>query len=340
MNFPDAPRQKSPRDRSRILLYSLLLSFLLHVAVVVILPLIPQDIKVQPQQKPTIVNLVDLPKKAEKPQKKRPAEYEIDQTPTQPPPEKPVESFRKAERDQKVEREQAPKGSDVRDQHTVPTQPATPPVPPPPRPAKKVTKKQPAKTVQKKTPPKKRKPVRKNPKGKIPPKKVETTVKKEKPQPQAQKSVPPLLTPQQLRPDLSTLNRLTYGTQGNRNRLKQRDDMPIGDEVWLNLQQNMLVSFFRRFHDQVEMVWNYPVVAIRNGIEGTLELLITVDRRGELVDVDLLHSSGSDILDYEAIQAIYRAAPFGPLTKHYPHPQLKMHVYFRYTLGARSIYGR
>jgi protein TonB len=102
----------------------------------------------------------------------------------------------------------------------------------------------------------------------------------------------------------------------------------------------MLVSFFRRFHDQVELVWNYPAVAARNGIEGILELLIIVDRKGELIDVDLLHSSGSDILDYEAIQAIYRAAPFGPLTKHYPHPQLKMHVYFRYTLGGKSIYGQ
>jgi protein TonB len=333
MNQPYSSRKNQPSDRSRILLYSLLLSFLLHVIVVIVLPLIPQDTKVQPRQKPTIVNLVDLPTKKKQPQEKKPAEYEIDQAPTQPPPEKPVESFRKAERDQKVEREQAPKGDDVRDQHTRPSLPAVP-VPPPPAETKTVKKPQ-EKTVPKKTLPKKSKPVKKSPKGKIPAKKSEKTEKE-----QPQKSLPPLLTPQQLRPDMSTLNRIVYGTQGKRNRLKQRDNLPIGDEVWLNLQQNMLVSFFRRFHDQVELVWNYPAAAARNGIEGILELLITVDRDGELVDVDLLHSSGSDILDFEAIQAIYRAAPFGPLTKHYPHPQLKMHVYFRYTLGGRSIYGR
>ena len=75
------------------------------------------------------------------------------------------------------------------------------------------------------------------------------------------------------------------------------------------------------------------------GVEGTLELLITVDKQGELLDVDLRRSSGSDILDFEAIQAVYRAAPFGPLTKHYPHEKLHIRANFRYSIVGKYIYG-
>ena len=102
----------------------------------------------------------------------------------------------------------------------------------------------------------------------------------------------------------------------------------------------MLISFFRRFRNQIEGVWNYPSEAVQHGIEGILLLKITVARNGELLDVDLLRSSGSDILDYEAIQAIYRAAPFGPLPKYYPHPDLKINAHFRYQITGKYIYGR
>ncbi|MCF6180076.1 MAG: energy transducer TonB [Geopsychrobacter sp.] len=75
-------------------------------------------------------------------------------------------------------------------------------------------------------------------------------------------------------------------------------------------------------------------------MQGILLLKITVDTKGELLDVELMKSSGSDLLDYEAIQAVYRAAPFGPLGKHYPHPELKIMAHFRYMLSGKYIYGK
>ena len=144
-------------------------------------------------------------------------------------------------------------------------------------------------------------------------------------------------------PDAGALARIAGGSNGTgseRDRIKERDNVEIGDTIWLDLQHNLLVSFFRRFHDRVERVWNYPREAAENGIEGTLEMLIIVNREGELVDVYPTRSSGSDILDFEAIQAVYRAAPFGPLTRHYPHDQLKIRAHFRYSIIGRAIYGR
>ena len=321
MNLVDPGRKKTTEKVPRLLLIGILLSLALHILIIVLLPLIPQDKKMI-QRQPTIVQLVDKPKTIKKPQHEKPPKFEFDQPPTQTPPASPVESSRKADQDQRVEREQAPKGNDVRDQRTKPAPPA------PPQQSQSSTRaKPPQKTVKKKE-----ELPKKNGKKKA----ITPMVKRRVPQSEAAPRQPP--------PDLfnlspKTLDSINRGTLGQRSRAKQRDDVEIGDTVWLNLQNNLFVSFFRRFHNQIEMVWNYPKRAARAGIEGTLQLLIIVNRKGELLDVDLIHTSGSDLLDYEAIQAVYRAAPFGPLSKHYPHEKLKIRANFSYQLSGRYIYG-
>ncbi len=102
---------RQAHKRPKLLIYSLILSLILHVAVVLILPLFNTEERL-PEERPTIVRLVEKPTPPEKQQtEQKPDQYEIDQQPTEPLPVKPVESFRKAERDQKVPKEQAPEGS-------------------------------------------------------------------------------------------------------------------------------------------------------------------------------------------------------------------------------------
>lgn len=318
MNLVEPDRKKAPAKTPRLLIVSILLSLVLHILIIILLPYIQQRVA-KPQPKPTMVQLVERPKKAKQQQQQKPAKFELDQTPTQPPPKIPVESQRKADQDQRVKREQAPKGDDVRDQKAL----ATPPVP------------------QKRQPVPQQKPQKAVKKVEKPPQK-KGTKKAIKPQEKAQPPKEEVVAPPPV-PDLSlppsTFESINRGTLGKRNRSKERDDVEIGDTLSLNLQSSLLASFFRRFHNQIEMVWNYPARAARQGIEGTLYLQITVNRKGELLDVDLLRSSGSDILDYEAIQAVYRAAPFGPLTKHYPHDKLKIRAHFSYQLSGSFIYG-
>ena len=331
MNFLHSPKPKLSKEQTRLLILCLLFSLALHVAVVLLLPLLQQQEKSQLwQQQPTIVQLVDLPKKTIKSPVDKPREFEIDPLPAKAQPEIPVESFRQADRNQKVNQEQAPKGDDVRDQTTLKTTPALPPRQIQ-KPQNQTIQQLPQKIEQEKAQPVKNKPNRK---------KVTTTAPTISVQPR--QTLPPQtqLSPEQLRPNASTLDRIARGSQADRNRTKERKDVEIGDTVWLNLQDNLLVSFFRRFHDQIELVWNYPTKAAEQGIEGTLELMIIVNKKGELLDVDLMKSSGSDLLDFEAIQAVYRAAPFGPLTKHYPHEKLKIRAYFSYQFSGKIIYGR
>lgn len=328
-------KSSSAPERPKLLIYSIIFSLALHAAIVLILPLFePEELTLEEQ--PTRVRIVSLPAVKKEKQQLKPNEYEIDQPQQKIVPEKPVESFRKAEREQKVIKELAPKGTDVRDQTLNKSQPQPLPVTPP----KKVTK--PLKPTVKREKATKRK-VSKQSQKRLPTKttqKPEVAVPPQEPQPIQPAPQIPRLTPEQLFPDKQTLDRIAGTSPGDRNRIKERDDVEIGDTIWLNLQHDLLISFFRRFHDRVEGVWNYPAEAIEKEIEGTLELFITVNKKGELLDVDLKRSSGSDLLDFEAIQAVYRAAPFGPLTKHYPHNKLNVRAYFHYNIAGKYIYGR
>lgn len=323
-------------NRAHLFVFCLLLSLFFHVVMILSLP---TKKPAETAQQSTLIQLVDMPQPLAQPRSELQPEYEIDQPPLPPEPELEVESPRRAARDQQVEREQAPEGDDVRDQRRVITPPPLPSPAPPPAPQPAPVPAAPAVTV---------------PTPSAPPAVIEEPqqpltsaeeiarepARETEAPPEEVADEPPRLTREQLFPSPSRLAEIVDGQQAERDRIRERDNVEMGDEVWLNLQHDRLVSFFRRFHDRVERVWNYPVEAAMNGIDGTLELLIIVSQDGELIDVDLRRTSGSDLLDFEAIQAVYRAAPFGPLGRHYPHEQLRIRAYFQYRLSGRYIFGR
>lgn len=251
---------------------------------------------------------------------------ELDQKPQEKAQEPPPDATHLAEANQRVDQEAAPKGDDSRDkpeqrqtlaENKRPRQPQQPSPLQPARPASQAT-----------TP------------NTLP----DTYAARPEPSaPEPDRLDIPLNLPEL--EDLTNLSPTTLARldREQKKRVKDRPEVELEDDaIWLNLQQmdNKLLSFFRRFHDKIEAVWNYPVEASSRGIEGTLLIRIVVNKKGELLDALPLESSGSDILDYEAIQAIYRAAPFGKLPSYYPHEQLKIYAHFQYSLSRRMIYGR
>lgn len=54
----------------------------------------------------------------------------------------------------------------------------------------------------------------------------------------------------------------------------------------------------------------YPHAARSNGHEGVANVSFTIDRSGKVISVHLDKSSGSDLLDQEAIEVLNRASPF------------------------------
>ena len=103
----------------------------------------------------------------------------------------------------------------------------------------------------------------------------------------------------------------------------------------MDSQQDLLISFMRRFRTYIYNVWNYPTAAAQRNQQGTCLVRITIDRRGNVVDVQLLESSGHRVLDEETIRAVRKGATYGPLPRSYQHEELKIMAFFEYRLGSQ-----
>lgn len=221
--------------------------------------------------------------------------------------EKPAK--RLAERDQVVEKEQAPEGKDAEDLKKTVRAPIPAPITPPPQP-------KPRKEV---------KPKEKEPEPPAP-------VTAEGLRPQAKEK------PAQEVPDLQTLTQISPDTLAQIEtdwRSKYREDIARGDTVWMDSQQDILISFMRRFRNSIYNVWNYPSAAAQRNQQGTNLVRVTIDRQGNITDIQLLESSGHGILDEETIRAIRKASSsYGPLPRAYPNEDLKIMAFFQYRLSG------
>jgi protein TonB len=279
----------------------LLLSLLLHL----LLLLLPETGLLRQIEKPQPV-YVEV-----RPPQQRDRELDLPARPTPPLPRQ-TPAKRLADQDQVAVRETAPQGEDAEDTPrsartpNVQAQPATAPAPHHPPTALNL--------------PEPLEPV--SPQGDRP-----TAA-----QPPAPRRPPSIK-------DLTTLTPTTLARLESDWRRKYREGIEKGDTVWLDTEQDLLISFFRRFRTNIYNVWNYPARARMREEEGSCLLRIVVSRQGTIEKVDLLESSGSSDLDEEAIRAVRKGAPYGPLPAAYPHPQLNIMAYFRYNLNRRFIYG-
>lgn len=63
---------------------------------------------------------------------------------------------------------------------------------------------------------------------------------------------------------------------------------------------------------QIEQHKIYPALARKLDMSGTVEISYTLNRQGKLVSVEIVKTSGSEILDKAALQAV-RTALFPPI---------------------------
>ena len=83
--------------------------------------------------------------------------------------------------------------------------------------------------------------------------------------------------------------------------------------VNLNTRDPLYVSYFTRIKQNIEQQWQYPEVALRYGLQGRLALEFTIGGGGQLEHLRMIRSSGSQVLDDEALRAVRAAAPFPPI---------------------------
>jgi periplasmic protein TonB len=83
--------------------------------------------------------------------------------------------------------------------------------------------------------------------------------------------------------------------------------------VSLNTRDPIYVSYFNKIKQSIELQWEYPELALRYGLQGRLALEFTIASTGQLDRLRIIRSSGSQVLDGEALRAIKAAAPFPPI---------------------------
>jgi len=86
------------------------------------------------------------------------------------------------------------------------------------------------------------------------------------------------------------------------------DDEPIS----LDTKEAKYVSYFSRIKQQIQRVWVYPSQGIKRTLSGELTLKFEISKDGNLLSLRLINSSGSNILDANAIKAVRGAAPYYP----------------------------
>jgi len=300
-------------DKSPLLWLFVLLSLLVHLAVLYLIPV--SSPRTAPPRPPLLVEM----REPEQPR-------EIEAPVAKPTAPKETPAKRLGPQDQRVEKEKAPKGEEVEDR-------APRPVPPP--------------AVPKQTAPEPRPEAEAAPEAQSAPPLHETEEPASAaPQPPARPAVRTrqelLPRPQpQTRPSLENLLALAPATlerelEGLRQ--KYRKEVEEGDAVWLDMEKDLLHSFFQRFRNNVYAVWNYPLSARERGHEGTALLQVLINRAGEVENVKLMESSGWPELDREAIEAVYKGAPYGNLPRAYQKEDLTVFAFFQYRLRGRAIF--
>ncbi|MCX8043181.1 MAG: energy transducer TonB [Desulfobacterota bacterium] len=89
-------------------------------------------------------------------------------------------------------------------------------------------------------------------------------------------------------------------------------------------------SYLSHLSSRIYAVWDYPEQAKQQNLSGNLMLRFIILHTGALKHVEILRSSGHDILDQEAIKTIHRAAPFNPLPAHLKLRRLNVLATFDY----------
>lgn len=109
-----------------------------------------------------------------------------------------------------------------------------------------------------------------------------------------------------------------------------------GEEtISLNTEDERYVTYARVIKESILRHWSYPVPARENLIEGRLLVLFSLNPGGNLIDINVLHGSGYEILDQEAQRAVRAASPFPPFPSHVNVARLNIKADFDYRIAGK-----
>jgi len=112
---------------------------------------------------------------------------------------------------------------------------------------------------------------------------------------------------------------------------KRQEAQSVGG-VSFKADRTVGTSYLDLLKARIFLVWKYPDEAIQKGQEGKVSISFMLNSNGEIIDIGILKSSGSDSLDTASTAAVKQASPFGPLPKDISDKPLRITGQFCYVL--------
>lgn len=122
-------------------------------------------------------------------------------------------------------------------------------------------------------------------------------------------------------------------------RKKYSAEVAEGETKFLNTEDIQFGSFLRRFENSIYGVWRYPQEAARLGVEGVTPVRITFNNKGEIEKFEILQSSGSRILDSEVERTLRLVGAVGPFPRGYTKDKFHLIAFFQYGIVRGSSRG-
>jgi len=104
------------------------------------------------------------------------------------------------------------------------------------------------------------------------------------------------------------------------------------DTVELGRSGRKYIDYLNRLRKQIEGQWEYPPEAYAKKQTGTTVLQFSIASNGDLLNSDILSSSGFEDLDSGAIAVVKAAAPYSPLPDNFNLSRLHIIARFQYDI--------
>jgi TonB family protein len=110
-----------------------------------------------------------------------------------------------------------------------------------------------------------------------------------------------------------------------------------GDPIPLDTPEPKYQDYFNKIREKIRANWIYPREAGDRGLQGELLLEFHIAKDGRLEHLSLRNSSGAEILDRFAMNAVRLAQPFPPVPDDIAKRVLAINGLFRYQIVGASM---
>ncbi|MEJ2697999.1 MAG: TonB family protein [Candidatus Sulfobium sp.] len=107
--------------------------------------------------------------------------------------------------------------------------------------------------------------------------------------------------------------------------------------ITMNTRDYLYRPYLSMLRQKIESIWVYPPEAAEKGLYGDLQIRFTIKKDGTLGDVELVRTSGYQMLDNAALRALKEGAPYWPLPDAWGKKEYTILGHFVYSMYGYRI---